>query len=185
MIARSARLRPIVCARRSAPPQAGMMPRVTWLKPIFTSSAAMRMSAAMATSAPPPSAWPLSAAMTGTGKEATRSRSRRDAARHRDRVLVGADGAELLDVAARDERSVPAAPEHEHRCTRLQDVVERARRARRWSRSRSRCEPGAGRWSRRRRRRRSRGEHHLTGRSVPAPASSPSRARHADRPARR
>ena len=155
-IARSARLRPIVCASRSAPPHAGMMPSVTWLKPILTSSAAMRMSAAMATSAPPPSAWPLSAAMTGTGKAATRSRTPPHAARHRDGVLVRADRAELLEVATGDERAVSAAPQHEHRRIRLQRPRRARRRARRSSRSRWRCEPRAGRWSRRRRRRRSR-----------------------------
>ena len=91
-----------------------MIPSATWLKPIFTSSAAMRMSAAMATSAPPPSACPFSAAMTGTGNAATRSRSRRTRLGHGDRVGVRADRAQLLEVAAGHEGPVAAAAQHEH-----------------------------------------------------------------------
>src|SRR6478672_13318316 len=50
-----------------------MISSVTWLKPILMSSAARRMSAATANSAPPPSACPFSAAMVGVGKPAMRS----------------------------------------------------------------------------------------------------------------
>ena len=42
-----------------------------------------------------------------------------------DRVLVRADRAELLEVAAGDERAVSAAADHEHRCVGRRDLVER------------------------------------------------------------
>ena len=103
-----------------------MMPSDTWLKPILTSSAAMRMSAAIATSAPPPSACPLRAATTGNGEVGDAVEEPAHAARHVDGLLVGADRAELLEVPTRDERTVAAAPQHEHRGVGAEDVVERS-----------------------------------------------------------
>src|SRR5690242_18858807 len=50
-----------------------MISSATWLNPILMSSAASRMSAATANSAPPPSAWPFSTAMVGVGNPAIRS----------------------------------------------------------------------------------------------------------------
>ena len=49
-----ARPRPSSAVSRSMPPHAGMIPSATWLNAHRTSSAAMRMSHATATSAPPP-----------------------------------------------------------------------------------------------------------------------------------
>ena len=73
----SALLKPTNSTSRSAPPHAGMISRATWLNPILMSSAASRMSAATATSAPPPSACPFSAAMVGPVKPAMRSQIER------------------------------------------------------------------------------------------------------------
>jgi hypothetical protein len=67
------RLRPVDAARRSMPPQAGIRPSRAWVKPMRASSQAIRKSQAMATSAPPPRAAPLIAAITGTGSEGIRS----------------------------------------------------------------------------------------------------------------
>ena len=60
--------RPTRRARRWVPPKPGVMPRPTSGWPKTALSEQMRMSQLMASSLPPPSAKPLTAAMTGMGK---------------------------------------------------------------------------------------------------------------------
>ena len=66
--ARRARLGPTSWKRSVPPPQAVAMFSRACRKPIRACAAAIRRSHASASSAPPPSASPLSTAMTGTGK---------------------------------------------------------------------------------------------------------------------
>ena len=54
------------------PPKPGMMPRFDSVCPIRAVSFRMRIWQAMAISQPPPSAWPLMAAITGFGKRSMR-----------------------------------------------------------------------------------------------------------------
>ena len=109
------------------PPHAGMMPSATWLNPQRTSSAAMRMSHATATSAPPPYASPFTAATTGTGNVASRSRTAR-------MVAAMAAASSRVRIAASSLRSPPAtntrlpAPVTTSTCAGDRvDLVERVR----------------------------------------------------------
>ena len=110
-----------------------MISSATWLKPILMSSAASRMSAATATSAPPPSACPLSAAMVGVGKAGDAIADRPHPPRHGACLLLGAQRAEFLQVTARDERPVARAGDDERGRTlgpveRLLQLVHRLQR---------------------------------------------------------
>ena len=62
--------------RRCVPDQPGTMPRPVSGSPSLICVSAMRISAAAASSSPPPSAWPFSAAISGTRSVASRSKTR-------------------------------------------------------------------------------------------------------------
>ena len=88
---------------RCVPDQPGMMPRPVSGEPSFTCSSAMRKSAVAASSSPPPSVWPFSAAISGWRRRASASKARwpwRTQARPKS---VGRQRRPGLDVAARAE----------------------------------------------------------------------------------
>ena len=65
-----ARAGPIISASRVVPIQPGIIPSVASGLPNLACLTAMRKSAAIASSSPPPSVWPLIAAITGCGRVA-------------------------------------------------------------------------------------------------------------------
>ena len=100
-----ARALPTARARRWVPPAPGMIPRLISGWPKVASSAATSMSQAMASSAPPPSAKPRTAAIVGVATAATRSqpRSPGEAAR-----LAGVCAASSATSAPAAKARVPA-----------------------------------------------------------------------------
>ncbi len=110
-----------------------MISSATWLKPILMSSAATRMSAATATSAPPPSACPFSAAIVGAGNAGDAVADRPHPPRHGAGLVLGAQRAEFLQVAAGDEGPVACAGDDERGralgpVERLLELVHRLQR---------------------------------------------------------
>jgi len=74
-----ARAAPIARVSRCVPPAPGMIPILISGCPKTASLPAMSMSQAIASSQPPPSAYPRMAAMTGRGIDATASNAARNA----------------------------------------------------------------------------------------------------------
>ncbi len=111
--------------RRCVPDQPGAMPRPVSGRPSLIPVSATRMSATAASSSPPPKAWPVSAAISGTRNRASASKARWPSARpvapHVERRQPAPGG----DVAAGAERLALAARESP-RASRAESSIARA-----------------------------------------------------------
>ena len=120
---------PAPAARRSGAPAAacrtspGTMPSPVSGRPSLACASAMRRSAAAASSSPPPSAWPLSAAISGTRSRASASKTRWPARDPAPPHSSGASAAPGHDVAAGAERLAFAGQDGDARPRRRVDRV--------------------------------------------------------------
>src|ERR1039457_3347983 len=104
--------------RRCVPPVPGSTPRLTSGRPILPASLrAMRRSAAMAISSPPPTQWPLIAAITSLGVCSSRS-SISFACRQKYYLKVGSTEASIL-MFAPAEKNLSPTPVSTITCTSL------------------------------------------------------------------
>ncbi len=100
-----------------------MIASATWLNPILMSSAATRMLAATANSAPPAERMTVERGRDGGREAGDAVADRPHPEGYRGRLSLGAQRAEFFQVPTRDERAVTRPGEHEGGCSRC--AVER------------------------------------------------------------
>ena len=100
-----------IARSRPSPPKPGTRPIEAWTKRSSASGAMMRQSHARATSAPPPTAWPLTSATVGIGRSSTRSSSR--VPRSVSSVPPSSKRVELADRGAGAEDAAGAGDGHQ------------------------------------------------------------------------